>query len=201
MVLQMWDMKAKLNEHAVRHPAIDSGKMSYTMIGCGDFYNQDRETTWCPWTQTDVSEYTIHYLGDENAKADFTHLDDFAHYLVATIEEPQKSENASLNFPSDTISHKEIAQLLEKYSGKKVHVKKISEEDRHAVIADPSKAPKELGEGSAFPTDFWFNVKGAQGEGRFYRAKGETHNDLFPQVERTTFEKYFQKRFGSSPRL
>jgi nucleoside-diphosphate-sugar epimerase len=196
----MWDMKARLNEHAVRHPAIDAGKMSYTLIGCGDFYNQDREKTWCPWTQKDVESYTFHVIGDPDAKADFTHLDDFAHYLVATIEEPEKSENQSLNFPSDTISHNEIARLLDRYSGKKVNMEIIPSEDQHRIIADPSKAPKELSEGSAFPVDFWFMVKGAQGEGRFYRPKSENSNDLFPHVERTTFEKYFQGRFGQEPR-
>lgn len=39
----MWDTKSRANENAVLHPAIMSGKMSYTVIGCGDFYNQDRE--------------------------------------------------------------------------------------------------------------------------------------------------------------
>ncbi|KAF2136379.1 uncharacterized protein K452DRAFT_292465 [Aplosporella prunicola CBS 121167] len=191
----MWDLKARLNEHVVLHPAILEGKMTYTVIGCGDFYNQDRETVWCPWTQKDVKEYTLHIIGDPDAKAQYTHLDDFASYLVATLCEPDKSENAYLNFPSDTISHNEIAALLEKYTGKPVKRDIYPEEEMHKIIADPSKAPKELTK-SAFPVDFWFLVKGAQGQGRFLRPPGQIHNHLFPEVQTTTFEKYFQQRYG-----
>ena len=192
----MWNLKAKCNEHALKHPAIDTGKMTYTLIGCGDFYNQDREKTWCPWTQTDVDSYTLHIIGDPDAKIDYTHLDDFAAYLVASLCEPEKSENAILNFPSDHISHNEIAALLEKYSRKPVKRELISLDDMHAVVADPSQAPKQLQGVSSFPVDFWYLVKGTQGQGRFYRPKGQNHNHLFPEVEKTTFEKYFQRRFG-----
>jgi nucleoside-diphosphate-sugar epimerase len=100
----MWDKKSQLNEACLKHPAVDSGAMTYTLIGCGDFYNQDREKTWCPWTQApeDVGEqYTFHVIGDVDAKVDYTHLYDFAQYLVATLCEPGKSENQELNFPSD----------------------------------------------------------------------------------------------------
>jgi len=189
-------MKSRLNEHAILHPAIESGAMSYTVIGCGDYYNQDREKVWCPWTQTDVEEYNIHIIGSADAKADFTHLDDFAAYLVASLCEPEKSHNAHLNFPSDTISHAEIASLLGRYSGKPVHKEVYGLEDMHKIIADPKQAPKELSEGSAFPVDFWFLVKGCQGQDRFRWAPGQRHNHLFPEVEVTTFEKYFQKKFG-----
>ncbi|KAJ9194572.1 hypothetical protein DTO164E3_7239 [Paecilomyces variotii] len=193
----MWNQKEKSNDAVLHHPAITSGKMSYTLIGCGDFYNQDREPVWCPWTQTNVDSYTFHIIGDPNAKADFTHLDDFADYLVATLLEPEKSENATLNFPSDFISHEEIARLLEKYSGKPVKRDVISLEEMHRVIADPKQAPKELQSGSPFPVDFWFLVKGQQGQGNFFRPRGQTHNHLFPSVRKTTFEKYFQKKFAA----
>jgi len=188
-------MKERLNEHALKHPAITNGTMTYTLIGCGDFYNQDREKIWCPWTQLDVPSYTFHIIGSPDAKADYTHLDDFGRYLVATLCEPQKSANASLNFVSDTISQNQIATLLEKYSGKPVKKNVIPLEEMHKVVAEPSAAPEELKGGSAFPVDFWYVVKGTQGEGRFFRPRGQNHNELFPEVQRTGFEQYFQERF------
>jgi hypothetical protein len=190
-----WDAKNRFNERAVLHPAVESGKMEYTMIGCGDFYNQDREKVWCPWMQTDPpnGEFVITHVGDKNARADFTNLYDFAAYLVATLDKPETSANKSLNFPSDTISHAQIAQLLEKYSGKKVRLNEWdSEEELHKIIADQNTAPKEIAEGSAFPVEFWMMVKGTQGQDRFRRPKSECHNDLYPKVERTTFEKFSQ---------
>ena len=125
----MWDMKNRANKQCLLHPAILEGKMSYTMIGCGDFYNQEREKVWCPWTQTDVKEYTLHAVISADAKADCTHLDDFAAFLVATLAEPTKSRNAHLNFVSDTVSTSQIATLLSRHSGKKAHVEVLSEEE------------------------------------------------------------------------
>lgn len=168
--------------------------MTFTIIGCGDFYNQDREKVWCPWTQKGVDEYTFHIIGDPDAKAQYTHLDDFGKYLVATLLDPEVSKNQYLNFPSDTISHTEIAALLEKYSGKSVKKDMISEDEMHEVVKDPSRAPKEMGN-SAFPVDFWFLVKGSQGQGRFLRPPGQNHNHLFPHIVPTTFEDYFKERF------
>ena len=175
--------------------------MSFTMIGCGDFYNQDREKTWCPWTQSPSTlrnnYYTFHVIGDPAAEADFTHLDDFAAFLVATLLEPQKSNNQFLNIISDTISHNEIKALLEKYSGKdvKLNVRDIGE--MHKVWeGGPESVKEEELKDSAFPVDFWFLVKGMQGSGRFVRPKSQIHNELFPGVRRTPFEKYLEERFG-----
>jgi hypothetical protein len=172
--------------------------MSFTVIGCGDFYNQDREKIWCPWTQKGVSQYVLPVIGDADAKADFTHLDDFAAFLVATLCEPDKSEDQFLNFVSDTISHKEIGLLLEKFTGKPVRTEIISLDDMHKVIADPSSAPEHLKGNSAFPVDFWFLVKGAQGQGRFLRPRSQIHNHLFPHVKTKGFEEYFQENFAAS---
>jgi len=193
----IWDQKSKLNERAVLHPAIDKGKMSYTVIGCGDFYNQEREPVWCPWTKREPEgdRYKFHVIGSADEKADFTHIDDFADYLVATLCEPQKSENTHLNFVSETISHREIARLLRKYSGKEVDLEMYSEEDLLRVVEEPGNAPEELKSASHFPVDFWYLVKGAQGSGHFRRPKGKVHNHLFPQVKPTTFEDYFRRRF------
>lgn len=195
----MWNMKDQCNEAVLHHPAITSGKMTYTLIGCGDFYNQPREKTWCPWTQKspENNEYTIHIIGSPDAAVDFTHTDDLASFLLETIRHPEVSENRQLNFVSDRCSHEDIAVLLEKYSGKKVKKSVLPLETMHKVLRDPGEAPKELRDApSAFPIDFWFLVKGMQGAGRFWRAKGEVHNDLFPGVQVRTFERYFRELFG-----
>ncbi|KAK5120051.1 hypothetical protein LTR85_006532 [Meristemomyces frigidus] len=190
----LWDMKEKLIENALHHPAIDSGEMSYTVIGCGDFYNQDREKVWCPWTQREPEggEYVLHVVGSPDAKADYTYIDDFAQFLTATLCEPEKSENAHLNYVSDTISNNEIAALLEKYTGKKAKIQTLSEDDQHKIVKQPDAAPQEL-RASAFPVDFWMLVKGAQGEGMFRRPKGQVHNHLFPDVKPTTFDDYLRR--------
>jgi len=171
------------------------------MIGCGDFYNQDRETTWCPWTQSpsDLSEnhYTIHVIGDPAAQADFTHLDDFAAFLVATLLEPGRSHNQFLNVVSDTISHNEIKALLQAYSGKEVKLDVRGIEEMHKVWeGGPESVKEEKLKESAFPVDFWFLVKGMQGSGKFVRPQSQIHNDIFPGVRRTPFERYFKERFG-----
>lgn len=192
------------------HPAIFSGKMSYTLIGCGDYYNQDREPIWCPWTQSPNSvkndTYIIHAIGDPDAKADFTHLADFARFLVATLCRPDKSENRRLNVVSDSISHNEIANLLEKYTGKKVDLQKYSFEDQKKILDDPKSAPKGLrdksteeGEGqSSFPVEFWFLVKGMQGAGRFRWPVGLRHEQEFglDASSMRTFDRYLRERYG-----
>ena len=63
------------------------------MIGCGEFYNQDREKVWCPRTQSQdaVERYIIHVIGDPYAETNYTHLEDFANFLVSTLLEPAKS--------------------------------------------------------------------------------------------------------------
>ena len=127
----MWEMKAKIFEQAVHHPAVGSGKMSYTIIGCGDLYNQDREAVWCPRTQrlSADAEYTRHVAGSPEAKADYTHIDGFAAFIIATLREPENPENAHLDYVGDTISHKEIAALTEKYMAKKVKFDEYSKGD------------------------------------------------------------------------
>ncbi|KAF9632341.1 NmrA-like protein [Lasiodiplodia theobromae] len=193
----VWNQKERLNELVTRHPAVLSGKMTYTIIGCGDFYDQDREPVWCPWTQHDVSDYTFRLIGDPEARADFTNMDDFADYLAATLIEPAKADNQFLNFVSATVSHMEIADSLRKQTGKTVKIDYYPHETMHEVVDDPKKAPQELGK-SNFPLDFWFLVKGMQGQGRFRRPRGQINNNLFPDVRPTTFEKYFEQKFKTS---
>ncbi|PVI05426.1 hypothetical protein DM02DRAFT_715739 [Periconia macrospinosa] len=193
-----WNLKADINEQALLHPSVRNGSMSFTLIGCGDFYNQAREKTWCPWAQPPSSApYQIHVIGSPSAQADFTHLADFTAFLVATLLEPQKSHNQFLNVVSDTISHEEIKALLEKYSGKEVVLDVRDLSEMHKVIDTEGECIKEEElKDSAFPVDFWFLVKGLQGSGRFVRHPSQIHNGRFPEVRRTSFEKYFKERFG-----
>jgi hypothetical protein len=151
-------------------------------------------------TYTDLVPLLSTVIGDPDAEADYTHLDDFANFLVATLLEPAKSENQYLNIVSDTISQSRIAQLLEQYGGKTVELEVQGEEAMHRVLEDPSKAPKEHTQ-SAFPVDFWYLVKGTQGKGEFVRPKSQIHNGLFEGFGVTPFEGYFKQRFGRNERL
>ncbi|KAL2849393.1 hypothetical protein BJX68DRAFT_276093 [Aspergillus pseudodeflectus] len=191
-----WNLKSTANEECLHHSAIAEGKMTYTLIGCGDFYNQPREETWCPWEKPDLSEYTIHIVGNADAKVDFTHIDDLAAFLVETIAHPEISQNRTLNFVSDHISYNEIVELLSRYSGKKVSKNIYPIDVMHKVWRDPEAVPEEVKGKSVFPDDFWILVKGMQGSGRFWRPPGEVHNELFPNVRVRTFERYFQEMFG-----
>ncbi|KAI6800074.1 NAD(P)-binding protein [Hortaea werneckii] len=191
----IWDTKNKLLESAVHHDAIQDGDMSYTVIGCGDFYDKENEPMWCPWTQEfpERNVYTLHVVGSPQTKAQYTHTDDFARFLVATLCEPEKSENATLNFVSDEVSHGQIAQMLEKFTGRETKIEMHSESDVHNIVKDPSRAPEKLRENSALPVDFCFIVKAAQSQSRFRRPKGEIHNHLFPNVKPTTLEQYLRR--------
>ncbi|KAF7593463.1 hypothetical protein BBP40_011469 [Aspergillus hancockii] len=158
-----WAMKEEANEKTLHHPAIASGKMTYTLIGCGDFYNQDREVSWCPWTQPNLPSYRVHIVGNADAKIDFTHIDDLAAFLVKTIEHPGLSENKELNFLSDHISYNEMATLLEKYSSRKVERNILPIEVMHCAWKNKDEIPEDVKGKSPFPDDFWILVKGMQG--------------------------------------
>ena len=124
----------------------------------------------------------VHAIGDPDVEADFTHLSDFARFLVATVCEPEKSRDQYLNFLSDTISHRKIAALMEEYMCRPVRIENMFLDKMQNAFADGSKAPDAPRKNSVFPVDFWFLVKGAQGQGRFIRPKSRIHNHLFPQV-------------------
>ena len=200
---KLWNIKSQCNEKALLHPSIVRSEMTYTLIGCGDFYNQPREKTWCPWTQSAVESYNLPILGNPDALIHLTHIDDFASFLVQTLLHPELSRNKRLNFVSDTISFFRIAELLEKYSGKKVVKDIMPLEVVHRVIKDPANVPTELGYGptsekSAVPVDFWFLVRAVQGEGRFLHPPGEVSNGLFPAVRVRGIEEYLREEvFGS----
>ncbi|KAJ6163845.1 hypothetical protein N7497_003824 [Penicillium chrysogenum] len=145
----LWNVKDVFNEKALHHPAIKKGQMTYTLIGCGDFYDQEREKVWCPWTQTNVEKYTLHIVNRPDAEADFTNLRDFGNFVVETLCAPETSENATLNVVSDHISYNEIAALLGKYFQRPVERKVISENEMHNFVANPSTIPQELSVESA----------------------------------------------------
>ncbi|RAH85474.1 hypothetical protein BO86DRAFT_416339 [Aspergillus japonicus CBS 114.51] len=129
-------------------------------------------------------EYPLHILGDADAQVDFTHIDDLATFLVATVQHPAISANRTLNFVSDRISYNEIAALLERFSGRTVEKTVWPLEVMHRVKGK-----------SVFPDEFWILVRGMQGAGRFVRPPGEVHNALFPGVEVRTFERYSGEMF------
>lgn len=125
----------------------------------------------------------MHVIGDPNAQADYTHISDFGLYVAACLCSPSVSENAHLNFPSDHISYSEIAYLLKKHAGRKVHLDIMSEDKMHEVLANPDAAPKQLQNKGSFSVDSWFSVKGMQGSGRVWRSKGRNHNGLFLEIK------------------
>lgn len=176
--------------------------MTYTLIGCGELYNQDREPVWCPWTQTDASSYEIPVVGDTSRAVDFTHIDDLAAFLVETLcpDGRRSANNAMLNFISERISYDTITRLLERYARRPVRFLHVSDEDWHRTMDIPSVAPERLktkASRTAFPVDFWLLVRGIQGQGRFTYAPGQVHNHLFPDVKVTKFEKYLSQKFAS----
>lgn len=177
--------------------------MSFTMIGCGDLQNQDREKGRCPRTQPpdSVSKYAIQMIGDPDPdKTDYTHLDDFANFLVATLLESAKRHDAFLNVVSDTISHSQIARLLGQYSGKQLELDVMGEEKMHEIWDDQNKAPKEHTQ-IASPVDLRCLVKGTQGKGAFVRPKSQIHDGLYPALKYTSFEGYSKARFDSTEKL
>ncbi|EPQ54044.1 NAD P-binding protein [Gloeophyllum trabeum ATCC 11539] len=197
----LWDQKARFADWLVRHPAVESGRITYTIIGNGDFYDQEWEYIWCAWAQDPARvgpQYKMYILGDANAKVDWSSLDDVANFAVATLARPEDSCNRTLNFPSDTVSQVRIAQMLEEYSGKPVERVHVPMEEVHRVIEDPSRAPKEVAESSKIPVQFWYTVKGCQGMGIGYRPAEFNHHEAWPEVKRTSIEEYFKRKFDRS---
>ena len=135
-------------------------------------------------------------VGDGDALADWSNINDIAKYTVLTLSKPSLSCNSYLNFPSETLSQNAMVDLLRKHAqGCDVQVKHLSLDDAHRFVSKPEEAPKEIGENSRIPVDFYFVVKSIQGMGLFRRPRWECHWDLFPEVERMTFDDYLRGRF------
>ncbi|KAL6234317.1 hypothetical protein BDW75DRAFT_241220 [Aspergillus navahoensis] len=169
--------KEEANRDALHHPAVVTGRRTYT----------HRLRRFLQPGQR----------GDADAKVDFTHIDDLAGFLVATIDSPDVAENKSLNIVSDRISYNELAAPSKKYSKKKVEKVVYPIDTMRRAWKDPEDIPQEVKGKSAFPDDFWMLVKSMQGLGWFWRRSGEVHNDLFPELTVTTSERYFQSQFAS----
>ncbi|RAL02998.1 NAD(P)-binding protein [Aspergillus ibericus CBS 121593] len=191
-----WMSKITSTEPCLHHPSITSGQMTYTLICSGDLYNQPRETTWCPWTNPTLSSYTLYIVGNPDAKIDFTHTDDLAAFIVETIRHPELSENKELNFVNDTVSYAEIADMLERFSGREVKKVVYPMEVLDQVMRDKGSVPEEVRAGGSFADDFWILVRGMQGQGSFVRPKGMVHNGVFGGVGVKRVEGYLEGLFG-----
>ncbi|KAI0923220.1 hypothetical protein AcV7_005796 [Taiwanofungus camphoratus] len=195
-IMPVWDDKERFAQHLKLHPAVEAGKLQYTFIGAGDLYDQEPEPFWCPWAQ-DLESYDVPVVGDGDAPAHWSNRRDIANYVVAILSQPTISANATLNFPSETLSQNAMVQLLRRYAkGRDVRVRHFSLDEAHRFVAKPEEAPKDIQPNSKIPVDFYFVVKSIQGSGTFRRSRWECHWDLFPEVQRTTFEQYMKERFG-----
>lgn len=186
-------------DNAIKHPAIQSGHMTYTVIGCAELFDVQDELILCPWLEKDQAitndGYEVQCVGDPDAKMDYSSCEDVAKYLVASINHPERSENKILGFRSDYISYNEITRLLRHYSRKPARINPTSVDQAKRILENPSSAPEKLQKGSTFPVDFWILLRYVQGQGRFWRPPGQLHNDLFPEVIPTSVERYFQSLF------
>ncbi|RAK71434.1 NAD(P)-binding protein [Aspergillus fijiensis CBS 313.89] len=195
----IWDVKIRCFKEAIQHPAIKSGSMSYTVIGCADSYDAAKEPLFCPWLETETSftqdGYTIHCVGNPEAKMDYSTLHDTANFLVASLIHPELSENKCLGFRSDHISFREVADLLRKYSGKPVRLQVTPVDQVKEILKNPSSAPVEWHRRSTFPIDFFLTLRCVQGQGVFWRPPGLLHNNLFPEVQPVTVAQYFERLF------
>ncbi|KAA8643990.1 hypothetical protein EYZ11_006583 [Aspergillus tanneri] len=194
----VWALKMKTVEEAMKHPAIKAGRMSYTIVGCGEFYDVPKEPLLCPWLNPNANDYVIQAVGNPEAKMDYSSVHDLAAFLVASLCHPNLSENQDLGFCSDHISYSEIASLLQKHSGKPVRLNITSPCQMRAILKNPSSAPKELQTGSSFPVDFWMLLRHVQGLGDFWRPPGKLHNNWFPSVRPVSFDEYFAQLFKTS---
>lgn len=197
---QTWATKIKNYEDAIRHPAIKSGQMSYTVIGCADCFDATGEPLFCPWLDQDSSVtgngYTIHVVGNPDAKMDYSSLTDVANYLVASLRHPKRSENKYLGFRSDHLSFQEVADLLRRHSRRPVKLDVISVEQMQGILKDASSAPEKWRGRSTFPVDFFVILRYVQGQGCFWRPPGLLHNELFPEVKPVTVDEYFGGLFS-----
>jgi hypothetical protein len=193
----LWDDKVQFTEYLQLHPAVEAGNITYTLVGAGDFFDQAREPFWCPWMQ-DQPTYTVHIVGDGAAPVEWSTIADNGRYVAAVLAAPERTTNKSLNFPSWTAPQEAFAELLRKYMpNRRVDVQHISLDEARSYVKNPDNAPKELRESvTAIPVDFWFVVRTIQGEGRGRRPLTDVHNDMFPEVEPTTFEDFLKQRAG-----
>ncbi|KAJ5384997.1 hypothetical protein N7517_002908 [Penicillium concentricum] len=196
-----WAFKMKCLEDALHHPSIYDGRMTYTVVGCADAYDAPGEPLLCPWIEKDESRLknrcVIHCVGNPDAKMDYSSRVDVANFIVETLRHPERSENQLFGFRSDLISFREVAHLLQRYSGKPVKLNVISVDEMKKIIEDPSSAPEELQGDSTFPIEFLMVLRYIQGQGLFRRPPGLLNNDLFPEVKTLSVKNYFKQLFAA----
>jgi hypothetical protein len=190
----MWNEEA-FKEKMQLHPAVESGKITYTLIGAGDFHEQAREEFWRPWMQ-DRPSYTLPIVDDPDVPVDWSCIADNGRYVAAVLAAPDRTANRFPNFPSWTAPQAAFADVLRAHApGRSVEIRHFSLDEARRCVKNPESAPKEV-QDSPFPADFWFNVKMIQGEGRGRRPRTEAHNNMFPEVKPTTFEDFLKQRKG-----
>ncbi|PLB49805.1 NAD(P)-binding protein [Aspergillus steynii IBT 23096] len=192
-----WLQKLQCLESAIRHPAVRSGKMTYTVIGCGELFDAPGEDTLCPWHDSNAEDYTLYVVGNPDALMDYSSVKDVAEFLVSTICHPEYSENRILGFRGDHTSFSEVASSLKRHSGRSVSLKFISFEDAENWITNPSLIPKDVHFDSGFPGDFLLLLRYVQGQGIFWRPRGQFQDHLL-QREPLSVDEYFQALFSKN---
>ncbi|KPV72355.1 uncharacterized protein RHOBADRAFT_55834 [Rhodotorula graminis WP1] len=191
-----FDIKQRFHEHMLLHPAMMSRKMTFTIIGCGDLYDQPTETYWTGWAAEQVPErYVFPIVGDPDSKYEVTKISDLAQFVVAALASPSLSRDAFLNLVSDVVSQQQIADLVASCSGRPVEPDYVSEEQAHAYIERPETIPERARQ-SRFDPAFWYIVRLQQGTNKFRRHPSLVHNDLFPQVKLTRMDEYLAATIG-----
>lgn len=188
--------------------------MTYTVVECGDFYNQESpdvrlacrlvltslqqpaELFWFPWMNPNQDSFDVPVIGNADALIDWCHTADLAQYVCSALARPALTANRALNVPSATCSHNDVVGALRTHCARPVNVVHIPVEDAHRFVKEPAAAPRKLHENTRFPVDFWFVVKSVQAEGRARRLRAELHNGLFPEVKPTSFEQFFAHHFS-----
>ncbi|GAA5884496.1 hypothetical protein JCM6882_005275 [Rhodosporidiobolus microsporus] len=191
-----FDVKARFKEYMYLHPAMMSGKITYTIVGTGDLYDQPTENYWIAWAQEKLPDrYVFPIVGDPNSQYELTKLTDLAQYVAALLARPSTSKDSHLNFVSDIVSQQDIADMLQSASGRPVEPDYVSEEQAHEYIANPDKIPERAKE-TRFDPVFWYIVRLQQGTNKFRRHPSLIHNDLYPEVKPTLFQEYLANEVG-----
>ncbi|KAK9709559.1 hypothetical protein K7432_008947 [Basidiobolus ranarum] len=168
-------------KHSIKKAIEDAG-LEYTVIHNGYFIDFAPQP-WAPFFQgqnPDNVKFSI--PGDGEAKVEWTTVVDTARFLVASLTDPI-SKNGTLNFRGDFKSFNEVANLFEKYSGKKVEREYLPVNELKKLIFNPPQPG----------LDFVFFLYAAIAEGQFQFP--EIANNKFPQIKPANFDTVFGQIF------
>ncbi|KAK9708346.1 hypothetical protein K7432_009694 [Basidiobolus ranarum] len=168
-------------KRSIKKAIADSG-LEYTVIHNGYFIDFAPQP-WAPFLQgqnPDNVKFSI--PGDGEAKLEWSTVVDTAKFLVASLADPI-SRNAELKFRGDFKSFNEVADLFEKYSGKKVEREYQPVDELKKLIFNPPQPG----------LDFLFYIYAAIAEGQFQFSS--VANDKFPEIKPETFDTVFRKIF------